>query len=359
MSLITDALKRAQEQRTADRSDDRARRLLTRPAAVPVARGPARVDRPRLAAASALVAAVAVLLGVVVAAVPDVPAAPPAAPAAPVATESVREPGEGAEAEMAAVTEPERETAGATVTASAREPARESPTSPRSPTSPTSREAVAEAATRTPAPVGAPAAAGFRLSVETGADARTLAARALAAQQRGDAAAAIDLYRQAIGVRPSDPQLHNNLGMLLRGENRPEEAAESFLAAVTADPGYAVAWSNLGMVLDGEGRSEEAVAAFRSALRADPTNLGARVNLANTYLALGVADEARRLLTEALRTDPTLAEAQYAMGRALETAGDTAGAVRHYRLFLNLARGRFPAIEARVGEHLLALERGR
>ncbi|MFO1112917.1 MAG: tetratricopeptide repeat protein [Rhodospirillales bacterium] len=49
-----------------------------------------------------------------------------------------------------------------------------------------------------------------------------------ARHQRGDAAAAIELIRQAIAIAPAHADAHNNLGNVLRETGRPEEARDAY-----------------------------------------------------------------------------------------------------------------------------------
>ena len=198
----------------------------------------------------------------------------------------------------------------------------------------------------------------FRIRVRGGLEARTAeehVVAALSAHRAGDLTRAASLYRSALELRPGDAELWNNLGTVYRALSLPEEALVALRAAVEAEPRYAPAWSNLGVVLDMLDREGEAMEAFREALRRDPGNLGAKVNLANKYHALGMRGDARRLLGEVLRVDPALPEAHYGLARVQEDEGEIDEAVRHYGLFLELGRGRFPALEERVADHLVGL----
>ena len=204
-------------------------------------------------------------------------------------------------------------------------------------------------------PVESAEASSFRMALSGGGVSADLAARALTAQRQGDHERAAGLYQRALELTPADPQLHNNLGTVYRALGQPEEAYRAFEAALAADVEYAPAWSNLGIVLDALGRSEEAEKAYREALRLDPSNAGARVNLANAYAERGAVPQALGLLRTALTDDPDLPEAHYAMARLLESGGDLAGARRHYTAFLETGSGRFGDLEARVRERLAAL----
>ncbi len=73
---------------------------------------------------------------------------------------------------------------------------------------------------------------------------------------------------------------------------------------MSRDPGYAGAASNLGMVLAGQARMDEAVDALRRAVGIDPRHAGARTNLAAILRQGGAIPEAVEHLREALALDP-------------------------------------------------------
>jgi Tfp pilus assembly protein PilF len=209
-------------------------------------------------------------------------------------------------------------------------------------------------------PAGEPSS--FRIRVRGGAAERTAEeyyGAALGAHRAGELDRAVELYRSALELRPEDGQAWNNLGAVYRALGLGDDAMRAFRMAVEVAPSYAPAWSNLGLTLDAAGREAEAIVAFREALRRDPSNTGAKVNLANKYHGLGMAGEAKTLLREVLRDDPSLPEAHYGLARVLEDDGDVDGAVRHYRLFLELGRGRFAELEERVASHVATLGGGR
>jgi tetratricopeptide (TPR) repeat protein len=213
---------------------------------------------------------------------------------------------------------------------------------------------------RAPPPDPAPGR-GVELRVGTGlsGDFTELFAAALAAQQRGDAQRARDLYQQLVLARPQWVQAHSNLGTTYRALGDDVRAEASFRRALALDPNFAAAWSNLGMLLHAAGRDGEAIAALQHALELEPHAAGTRVNLATVMHASGLLHEARALLEEALGSMPLMPEAHYAMGRVLDDLGRPADAARHFDLFLVHAAGRFPHLEARVREHLATARRPR
>jgi Flp pilus assembly protein TadD len=67
---------------------------------------------------------------------------------------------------------------------------------------------------------------------------------------------------------------------------------------------------NLGVVLAGAGRTDEAEAKFREVIRLDPGIPSAHNNLGMLLLAKGMAGEARACFEEALRLRPDYPEAR-------------------------------------------------
>ncbi len=68
----------------------------------------------------------------------------------------------------------------------------------------------------------------------------------------GAEAAAERLLREALEIAPDDPTANLNLGLLLGGQGRTDEARAAFEAAAAADPDLAVAWFNLCVVIGAE-----------------------------------------------------------------------------------------------------------
>jgi len=74
-----------------------------------------------------------------------------------------------------------------------------------------------------------------------------------------------------------------DLANVLRAMDRPEQAEESFKAAIEADPSFAEAWYNLADLLDESGRTGEAIESLSHALRADREYAPAVFNLGRLH----------------------------------------------------------------------------
>ena len=188
-----------------------------------------------------------------------------------------------------------------------------------------------------------------------GAGGSGLFEQGLAAQRRGDYETAKARYLQATYEQPRSLELWNNLGTVYRALRDLSGAEGAFRTATEIDRSFGPAWNNLGIVLAQQGRTQDAMSALQEAVRLDPTNSGAKVNLAIQLHAAGALADARKLLEDALRADPAMAEAHYELARVLEKQSDRAAAIREYRLFLDTAGGRFPALEQAVRSRLVRL----
>ncbi len=118
------------------------------------------------------------------------------------------------------------------------------------------------------------------------------------------------LWRATLAKTPSAWMAHNNLGLLLQGEGRLEEAAEHYHEAVRIRPAYPEALYNLGNVLATEGRLAEAEAQYERALALDDGFAAAHNNLGNVLVMEGKVEEGKRHYRQALEINPGYADAR-------------------------------------------------
>ncbi len=164
---------------------------------------------------------------------------------------------------------------------------------------------------------------------------------AQAAQRAGNAAVALDLYRQALARNPAMLQARLALATLLRDGGRSDEAVSLLEAgyALRAQPALAVM---VGRLLADFGRREEALvwlARARDSLRpADQALMGA------LYAQLQRHDEAVQAYQRALGADPAQGGWLLGLGLSLEALGRRDEARAVYRNALE--RGTFkPEVE--------------
>jgi Flp pilus assembly protein TadD len=193
-------------------------------------------------------------------------------------------------------------------------------------------------------------------AVQVGAwrDAATLYARALAATSEnwvvhtnlgvvlagaGRHEEAIGHYREALRIQPGFAVAHNDLGVSLAALGRHAEAIGHYREALRIRADFAEAWDNLGSSQSAFGSTGDAIAAYREALRIRPDFAKARYNLGVALGRAGRLDDALAAYREALRIRPDFADAHFNAGIALVELGRGAEAVAHFRGVLNIHPG--------------------
>jgi tetratricopeptide (TPR) repeat protein len=160
------------------------------------------------------------------------------------------------------------------------------------------------------------------------------------------------LWNYTLQRNPQAYLAHNNLGSVLDGEGRINEAMEQFEQALQIKPDFTEAHNNLGYALQQSGRMAEAIKQYQEALRLKPDFAEAHYNLGNTLLLTGRMAEAIQQYQEALRLKPDYAEAHGNMGFALQRAGRISEAITQYEQALQLkpddpvARNNLPYAQA-------------
>ncbi|MBV9550549.1 MAG: tetratricopeptide repeat protein [Alphaproteobacteria bacterium] len=133
--------------------------------------------------------------------------------------------------------------------------------------------------------------------------------QAMALHQAGRLAEAEPLYRQALALMPRDVGLNTNLGTVLLGLSRPQEALGFFDTALALAPGQTVALTNRGLALRALNRHEPSLADLDKVVRLLPGDAGALVNRASALWSLGQIEAALADYDAALGRDPDLAGA--------------------------------------------------
>ncbi|XP_061698022.1 protein O-mannosyl-transferase TMTC4 [Syngnathoides biaculeatus] len=107
---------------------------------------------------------------------------------------------------------------------------------------------------------------------------------------RGDAAAAVSYYREAVRLHPTYVHAMNNLGNILKERNELIEAEELLSKAVSVQLDFAAAWMNLGIVQNSLGKFQQAERSYWNAIRFRKKYPDCYYNLGRLY-----ADQQRHL----------------------------------------------------------------
>ncbi len=128
-------------------------------------------------------------------------------------------------------------------------------------------------------------------------------------------------YRALLARNPACWMAHTNLGLLLEGEGRTEEAIAQFEAALQLRPGYAEGCNNLGVGLSELGLLSEALAQFDRAVQLKPGYAEAHNNIGSILYRLGRPAEAIPQFEQAIGLQADYAQAHRNLGLALQAMG--------------------------------------
>jgi tetratricopeptide (TPR) repeat protein len=162
---------------------------------------------------------------------------------------------------------------------------------------------------------------------DAGADPVKLFERAQSAHARGEFDKALELYEQAIKVRPEFPEAEFQRGNVLVSLAHMAEAEAAFRRAIQLKKNWSLPYSALGALLFRNGRDREAEPIFREALVANPQDNVALFILSEIRLRAGDAKEGLELARRATRDKEAPASAWIVLVKA-ETANGDKGAAK-------------------------------
>ncbi len=153
-------------------------------------------------------------------------------------------------------------------------------------------------------------------------EAQSLREEALKKFKEGNYAASQETWNKLAVLTPTDPEVYNNLGVVLKKMGKKDEAQTAYRTALGLKPDYPEALNNLGVVL--------------------------MEKLMN--------DEARPLFEKSIQLNPQYAEPYFHLALMLEEAKDYAGALEKYQNFLNLAKNLDPSMKSRIEMRMVSLQ---
>ncbi|MFN3413062.1 MAG: alkaline phosphatase family protein [Thermoanaerobaculum sp.] len=169
------------------------------------------------------------------------------------------------------------------------------------------------------------------------AEARRLNNLASSLAAAGNRQHAEEVFRQAVAADPTYAAPHYNLATFLRKEGRFDEADAEFWRAVDtgiADPEMTIVRSALDY--RERGQTQRAAQMFLEGLKRFPKSVSLLLNAGVFFGEQGQLPLARDLLTKAVELAPDNPKAHRNLAVALEALGDTAGALKHLEIVLQL-----------------------
>lgn len=147
-----------------------------------------------------------------------------------------------------------------------------------------------------------------------------LVARAWEREQEGDAAGAVDIYRELLLSDPGNVRARYSLGELYRRSGQYTMALEQLEAARSAEPDNAEVLSKLGEVLLANGQFDAAERELRRAQRLSP-RADVHTSLGILYFKRGLLSQAESELRRAVDLAPDFGAAYFYRGEALNQLG--------------------------------------
>ncbi len=151
---------------------------------------------------------------------------------------------------------------------------------------------------------------------------------------------AFDHFREAVRIKPGDPDHENNLGVVLIHRGELAAAGAHFRETLRTWPNHFSALQNLGLIEYSRKNYPEALRVLRLALEFHPQAAEAHVHLGQVLFDMGHHDEAKAQWESALAINGNLAEAHEGMGQIFLLQGSNENALRSFQAAVQLQPGR-------------------
>jgi protein O-GlcNAc transferase len=135
--------------------------------------------------------------------------------------------------------------------------------------------------------------------------------------QQGRLQEAYRLISHALSINPKDAKAHSNVGNVLQGLKRYEQALASYETALAINPGDANSWNSRGVALYELKHYAQALSSYDRALALKPDYAEAHNNRGNALLEIKRPEEALACYDRALALKPDSAEFCHNRGNAL------------------------------------------
>jgi tetratricopeptide (TPR) repeat protein len=159
---------------------------------------------------------------------------------------------------------------------------------------------------------------------------------------------AIQAYQKAIELNPAYVEAYNNLGIIYQETGDLDRAFQVYQKATEINPQYEKAYNNLGILLLLKGRLEEATEAFQKALTINPNNVESLINLGVLFRKQGQSDKGIEFYQKALVINPLRGETHYNIGLLYEEMENVELAIDHYQKFIQLSSKTYPVLASKV-----------
>ena len=155
-------------------------------------------------------------------------------------------------------------------------------------------------------------------------------------QGQGKLQEAVEIYDNAIQLKPDFPEAYCNRGIVLQKLGQIEKAVENYEKAIQLKPDYAEAYNSRGAALKDTGQLKQAVESCEKAIQLKPDYAEAYNNRGAAHQAMGDMEQAVKSYEKAFELKPDYAKAYYNHGVALQAMGQLGQAVQSYEKAIQL-----------------------
>ena len=159
-------------------------------------------------------------------------------------------------------------------------------------------------------------------------------------------------YEKVVQLWPLYAEAHNNLGVVYKELGMYDQAVTELKKAVTLNPRYPRAFHNLGVIYQIKGDWKQSTKHYETALSMDRNHLSSYNNLGLVYRSQKRVHEAREVLEKALAINPYFPQTHYNLALVLEEMGEAERARFHYQKFVETAGEENSRLAERVRGYL-------
>ncbi len=150
---------------------------------------------------------------------------------------------------------------------------------------------------------------------------------------------AIELLRLSLLDHQNNPQIHLYLAKSYMALNQPGPAETEFQQALTMDPGLADAQYGLGLLLGERGEIDRAEELYRSVVSKNPNHAGASFELGRILYRRGNLAQSKEAFEHAVSAAPDMLSAHYNLGIVYRELGDFEKSREEFKRAISLDPG--------------------
>jgi tetratricopeptide (TPR) repeat protein len=163
---------------------------------------------------------------------------------------------------------------------------------------------------------------------------------------------AIQSYQRVIQLDPYYIEAYNNLGIIYQELGDFDKAFSAYQKSIEINPHYEKGYNNLGILYYLQGHNEEAFDSFKKALAINSNSTESHINLGVLFKKQGQWDKAIESYRNALTINPRLREVHYNIALLYEQSGNIEPAIGHYLQFISLSSANHTDLVSKVQRHL-------